>query len=455
MYYGQFNDSYPPQTDGVAQTMLNYAVWLNRMPDTQCCVVTPQHTLADDKYDFPVIRFISLPLPTVKEYTLGLPEIAFRTTIKLDSLPLKLVHAHCPFASGTLALMTARKKNIPMVATFHTKFADDFAQRLRMENAGKIAAKYTATFFSQADEVWAVNSSSARTLADYGYRGAVTVMPNGCDFAPMERTPEIRQKVLQHFSMDNKPLLLFVGRVVEQKNIGFLLKSFSQIKEVDCNLLLVGDGESFPHYRKVAAELGIANRVKFAGIVRDRDLLRNIYASADIFVLPSVYDNAPLVVREAASCGCPSALIAGSDAAEGIIDGENGFTAALDTVAYARMLENVLKNPDKIKAAGEEARRTVYMSWESVVHRAAGEYKRIISTYNDKQTNALCKRRYYSIPVTIAQELFDKQAMRVKFTTKRVNRLAKHRLSVMQKATIKRIKEMRTSLLENIRKRGL
>jgi hypothetical protein len=141
MYYAQFNDSYPPQTDGVAQTMRNYAVWLNKMQDTTCCVVTPQHRLADDRELFPVIRFISVPLPLAKEYNLGLPEIAFRTTVRLDSLPLDLVHAHCPFASGTLALMTARKKNIPMVATFHTKFADDFAQRLKMENAGKIAAK--------------------------------------------------------------------------------------------------------------------------------------------------------------------------------------------------------------------------------------------------------------------------------------------------------------------------
>jgi 1,2-diacylglycerol 3-alpha-glucosyltransferase len=455
MYYGQFNDSYPPQTDGVAQTMRNYAVWLNKMPDTKCCVVTPQHIKADDKEAFPVIRFISMPLLLVKEYNLGLPEIAFRTTVKLGSLPLNLVHAHCPFASGTLALMTARKKNIPLVATFHTKFADDFAQRLKMENAGKIAARYTATYFSQADEVWAVNSSSARTLAQYGYRGAVTVMPNGCDFAPMERTPAIRKLVLDHFQLPDKPLLLFVGRVVEQKNIGFLLKSFSQIKGVDCNLLLVGDGESFPHYHKMVAELGITNRVKFAGVIRDRSMLRNIYASADIFTLPSVYDNAPLVVREAASCGCPSALIAGSDAAEGVVDGKNGFTAALDTAAYAKALENALKNPDLIRSTGEDARKTVYVSWESVVHRAAGEYQRIISTYNEAQAIAQGRRRYYSIPVTIAQEIFNKQAVRVRFTTKRVNRIAKLKTLDIQKKTIVKIKDMRAAFLERLRRRDL
>ena len=66
--------------------------------------------------------------------------------------------------------------------------------------------------------------------------------------------------------------------------------------------------------------MGLSERIRFAGALRDRDLLRQIYAASDLFVLPSVYDNAPLTVREAASCGCPSALITGSNAAEGIMD---------------------------------------------------------------------------------------------------------------------------------------
>ena len=220
MYYAQFNDSFPPVTDGVAQAMLNYALWLNRKHAT-CCAVTPQHPMADDHEEFQVIRFASMPMLIEKEYMLGLPEIAFKSAHILESLPLNLVHAHCPFASGTLAMMTARKKNIPLVATFHSKYADDFTQRLKTENAGKLAAWYTARFYSEADEVWAVNNSTARTLQEYGYRGPVTVMPNGCDFEPMERTGENRRKILSRFALEDKPLLLFVGRLVEQKNVGF------------------------------------------------------------------------------------------------------------------------------------------------------------------------------------------------------------------------------------------
>lgn len=455
MYYAQFNDSFPPLTDGVAQTVRNYALWLNRKYGS-CCVVTPQHPLADDHEEFQVMRFVSMPLFVVKDYKLGLPDIAFKTFHRLDTLPLDIVHSHCPFASGSLALMIARKKNVPLVATFHTKFADDFAQRLKMEKAGEIAAKYTAKYFSQADEVWAVNAASAQTLQEYGYRGPVTVMPNGCDFVPLQRTPENRQKVLKQFRLQDRPLLLFVGRIVEQKNISFLLNSLGILaKTTDFSALLVGDGEGLPAYQKQAKVLGIADRVKFPGTMRDRELLRRVYAAADLFVLPSVYDNAPLVVREAASCGCPSALIEGTNAAEGITDGVNGFTAKLDPASYAGMIGNVLSNPGLLRAAGDSARETVYVSWEGIIDRVASEYGRVIAEYKDKKAVLSKKRRYVSIPAVFARELINRQTVRIKFTAKNLDRQSKQRTAEMQRRNKRRIREFKSRLLEAKRRRDL
>lgn len=456
MYYAMFNESYPPQTDGVAQTTRNYALWLNRKYG-QCCVVAPQHVIAGNavKEDFPVIRFISMPLFLVKDYSLGLPEIAFRTSIKLDSLPIDIIHAHCPFSSGTLALKTAMKKDIPLVATFHSKFADDFAQRLKMENAGKAAARYTAKFFAQADEVWTPNTSTAKTLQEYGYRGPVTVMPNGCDLTPTARTEKNRHEVLKKYKLQDKPLLLFVGRVVEQKNIAFLLKSLNILKHnADFNLLIVGDGEGIVPYQKLAVELGLADRVKFAGAIRERDPLRNIYAAADLFVLPSLYDTDGLVKREAAACGCPSVLIEGANAAEGIKDGVNGFTTVLEKEAFAATLSSLLANPGLIRAAGEAARETVYVSWESVVDRAQAEYNRIIAEYKDKKATVRGRRRHYSIPVALAREILNKQVVRIRFTTKTLDRYAQKHTATLRINNLRRIKAIKTKLLKGVHRLG-
>lgn len=460
MHLAQFNDSYPPVTDGVAMAMHNYALWLNRRHGS-CCVVTPHHPMADDREEFPVYRFASMPLVMDSGYMLGLPEIAFKTFHTLDTMPLDLVHAHCPFASGTLAMMTARKKDIPLVATFHSKYADDFAQRLNSENAGKLAAWYTAKFFSQVDEVWAVNNGTAQTLREYGYRGPVTVMPNGCDFGITERTESNRATILKQFQLPDRPVLLFVGRLVEQKNVSLLLDSFARMA-TDCSLLLVGDGDNAPAYHKKTVEMGLSDRVRFTGAIRDRESLRKIYAASDLFVLPSVYDNAPLTVREAASCGCASALITGSNSAEGIEHNVNGFTSELNADAYSALLDHALSNPERLRAAGECARSTVYLSWESVVDRVAGEYRRVVEEYRAKRAKSSRRPRYYSVPVAVAQELLNKQAVRIKFTAKNLDRQSRQRSALeklrAEKAHNERLlkrKEFRDRLLEASRKRGL
>ncbi len=460
MHLAQFNDSYPPVTDGVAMVMHNYALWLNRKHGS-CCVVTPNHPMADDHAEFPVYRFASMPMSVEKEYMLGLPEIAFKTFHTLDTMPLDLVHTHCPFASGTLALMTARKKDIPLVATFHSKYADDFAQRLNSENAGKLAAWYTAKFFSQVDEVWAVSNGTAQTLREYGYRGPITVMPNGCDFGPTERTADNRADILRQYGLPDRPLLLFVGRLVEQKNVNLLLQATAKMAS-DFSLLVVGDGDHADMYHKTTAELRLNDRVRFTGAVRDRELLRKIYAASDLYVLPSVYDNAPLTVREAASCGCASALITGSNSAEGIGHDVNGFTSELSVEAYAALLDHALSNPERLREVGECARKTVYLPWETVVAHAADEYRRVIDDYRFKCFARKARPRYYSVPVAVAREALNKQAVQIKFMAKNLDRMSRQKSALAKlqadKARNERLlrrKEFRDRLYEASRKRGL
>ena len=82
------------------------------------------------------------------------------------------------------------------------------------------------------------------------------------------------------------------------------------------------------------------------------------------------------------------------------------------------MLTKTLANPGLIHSAGENARRTVYVSWESVVDRVAVEYSRIIVQYKEKKAARGRRPRYYSVPVAFAAELLNKQAVRIRFTTR-------------------------------------
>ena len=134
--------------------------------------------------------------------------------------------------------------------------------------------------------------------------------------------------------------------------------------------------------------------VSFAGAVLDRQELRKIYSSSDLFVFPSVYDNAPLVVREAAACGMPSLLIRGSNSAEGITDGENGILAEERAEDIALAINDAITNTD-LKLMGEKARDSIYISWDDVLEKVYGEYNRIIEDY--KSNKGKEKRKVFSL----------------------------------------------------------
>jgi len=394
MLYGQFNDSFPPLTDGVAQTALNYTKWLNRNHG-MACAVTPLHSGADDsKYDFRVIRYPAVPLPKSGKYWLGMPRLSASIMYKLYDLPFDLVHAHSPFSAGTLALRVAKHRGIPIVATFHSKFAEDFAQRLNSEIAGKIVADWTVQFYSMADSVWAVNKGTANTLMEYGYRGDIMVMPNGCDMPKSYRQGNEKKQILEKYALAEGPLLLFVGRLCQQKNPDMLLEAAYELKKADkqFSLLYVGDGELMEKLRKMTEKLELRGRVAFTGKILDREKLKEIYLASDLFILPSTYDNAPLVVREAAACGLPSLLIEDSNSAEGVTNNVNGFTARLEKNSLVKRLTELLERSDVLQGVGEMARKSIYVSWEEIVAKAAGEYDRLI------RNNTKHKLDEYSMP---------------------------------------------------------
>lgn len=103
---------------------------------------------------------------------------------------------------------------------------------------------------------------------------------------------------------------------------------------------------------------GLQDKVKLLGLVSDRSRLKAIDAAADLFLFPSLYDNAPLVVREAAAMHTPSVMIGGSTASEVICDGQNGFLAANDPQSYASLVGHLINNPELVQRAGIGASRT-------------------------------------------------------------------------------------------------
>ena len=116
--------------------------------------------------------------------------------------------------------------------------------------------------------------------------------------------------------------------------------------------------------------LRLSDRCFFTGSIADRETLRAWYCRADLFLFPSTFDTNGLVVREAAASGCPSVLIAGSCAAEGVTDGRNGFLIEENAVSLCAKLTALCADREAMRRVGENAMRELYLSWEDAVARA-------------------------------------------------------------------------------------
>lgn len=385
---GLYNDNFPPVLDGVALTVQNYAYWLTKKGQ-DVSVITPYAPKSKEVIkaaEYPIYRYSSVPIPFRHPYRYGLPYISLAFWLKWRKLNFDLVHAHCPFTSGDLALRAARKQQIPLVATFHSKYRQDFEHNVKNEKVVDYMVKHVIRFFELADEVWIPLPAVEETLREYGYKGHVEVVENGNDFyAPASLIEIMRKEMREELGLlPEETMLLFVGQHTWEKNIGFILDSLALIKDKPFQLFMVGTGYAVREIRMRVKKLGLQDRVTLLGNIHDRERLKRIYAAADLFIFPSLYDTCGLVVREAAAMHTPSLMLGNSTAATAIRDGVDGFLSPDDTQEYAQRILSLMERPDLMTKVGTKASKTISRSWENVIDEVILRYRDIQESYKLK-----------------------------------------------------------------------
>lgn len=378
---GLFCDSYSPVVDGVTTTVRNYASWLSRTLGP-VKVVTPSAPGHMDDESFPVIRYLSMPTFVRPPYRIGLPHLDIRLRRTLASSDFSIIHAHSPFSAGRIALETARKHGVPIVATMHSKYRDDLQRSLPIGMLVDREIRGIVDFLYAVDQVWIPQESVAATLREYGYNGPYEVVENGIDLEPPADVKPYHDRGQNELGLSGNALMgLFVGQHILEKNLEFLIRSLPAVIDAisDFRMVFVGSGYARDHLMDMVAELGIADCVIFREAIRDRETLKTIYARGDLLLFPSFYDNAPLVIREAAAFRTPALLIAGSDASEVIDDERNGFLSANDSDAFSARIIQILNNPEQRKRVGMEAQKTLCRSWEDVVSEVHDRYSTMLA----------------------------------------------------------------------------
>ncbi|MDR3133299.1 MAG: glycosyltransferase [Prevotellaceae bacterium] len=378
---GLFSDSYPPILDGVALTVQNYAYWLHRK-NQPVSVITVKTPNCADEADYPVYRYFSLPLLFRKPFRMGLPALDRRFQKTVRAIPFKLLHVHSPFSSAEVALHIARQQKVPVVATFHSKYKDDFARATYNKRLAAWMAKRVITFYEKADEVWIPQPAVEETLREYGYKGKVVVMNNGADFTADSNMDEAKRRARAELGIPEAlPVFLFIGQHIWEKNTRLVIEALAQLKDVRFKMFFIGTGYAARELQALTHRHGMGADISFLGVIKDRELLKRYYTAADLFLFPSLYDNAPLVVREAAALHTPSVLVRGSTASEIVTDGYNGFLVDNSSGALAARIRALITSPQLIREAGQHAAHTIARPWENVADEVLERYSYIIRNY--------------------------------------------------------------------------
>lgn len=386
---GIFNDNFPPVLDGVGITAQNYAYWLKETGH-DVSVITPyapnmQEVMSSATY--PIYRYVSVPIPFRAPYRYGMSFLDIPFMRQWRQMNFELVHAHCPFTTGTLARKISKKQHIPLVATFHSKYRQDFEHNVRCKPIVDAMVKHIIRFYEQADEVWIPLPAVEETLREYGYKGHVEVVENGNDFyASKAQVAVMRGAMREELGiLPDEMMLLYVGQHTWEKNISFILESLAQIKDKPFHFFMVGTGYAVHAIRALIVRLGLSHRVTLLGCIHDRERLKRIYAAADLFLFPSLYDTCGLVVRESAAMHTPSVLLRESTAATAITDGENGFLTHNDPADFAEQITYLMNHPEEMRRVGDRASKTISRSWESVIEEVALRYRDLKASYRFKQ----------------------------------------------------------------------
>ncbi len=376
------NDSFPPAIDGVANAVVNYARVIQGGLG-RVTVGVPDYPGVTDDYPFPVIRYPSVDTTKIVGYRAGYPFSVKHLAMLAGEKP-DIIHSHCPAMSTALARTLREQTGAPLVFTYHTKFDIDIRRAISGHLLQQTAIKLLVDNITACDEVWVVSRGAGENLRSLGYQGDYIVMDNGVDF-PQGRAPRAAQEALRA-ELDipaDVPVYLFVGRLMWYKGLRIILDALERQRAAgnDFRMVIVGDGMEREEIESYAVQLGLADRCRFTGAVRDRERLRVFFSMADLFLFPSTFDTNGIVVREAAACGLGSTLIRGSCAAEGVTDGQNALLIEENAEALSALLSGPGRDRAALRALGDRAMGELYLSWEDSVRRAYERYGVVLENY--------------------------------------------------------------------------
>lgn len=380
MHILMISDVYFPRINGVSTSIETFRQALAD-EGVRTTLVAPDYPGMSPDSDDDIIRLPSRFLPMDPEDRLMRRREIDRLLPRLRQSGVDLVHVQTPFAAHYGGLALARALGVPCVASYHTYFEEylfHYLPVLPRRWMRAAARRFSRTQCNALDAVIVPSTAMAETLTRYGVDRPLQVLPtglpeqqfsggDGCHFRNRYEIPKDRR------------LLLFVGRVAHEKNIGFLLGVVDRLRarHPDVLLLITGEGPATASLAREVQQRGLSGHVRFLGYLSRHDELHDCYRAADLFVFASRTETQGLVLLEAMALGTPVVALAEMGTRDILAPQRGCRIAPDDEAAFAGIVAELLDDHPALQALGVEATRYA-RSWRAaeMAARLADCYRR-------------------------------------------------------------------------------
>jgi glycosyltransferase involved in cell wall biosynthesis len=358
-------ETYPPEVNGVAMSLARVVAGLHVLEhDLQ--LIRPRQRASQPSESasrFEEILTGGWQIPRYPGLRMGVP--CKRALVKLWSLRRPdVVHVATEGPLGWSALQAALHLKLPVTSDFRTNF-HAYGQHYKIGWLAKPIMAYLRKFHNRADCTMVPTDALRAQLSAAGFE-RVAVVSRGVDtrlFDPQRRSEALRR----HWGVTaDAPVLICVGRLASEKNLAAVLDAYRAVRDAipEARLVLVGDG---PMRAELHARCPDA---VFAGQRHGEELAAH-YASADLFLFPSLTETFGNVVAEAMASGLPVVAFDRAAAGQLIQSGRNGvLVGGEDSVDFTRAALALPGDPQRRVAMGAAARESVRgFGWDDVVRR--------------------------------------------------------------------------------------
>ena len=311
MRIGLFTDTYTPDINGVVSSIVTLQRELEK--NGHDVYVITNHKAMTMKKEGNVLRLPGLELKWLYGYKLSTP-YHFSARDEIKNMHLDVIHVHTEFGVGMFGRIVAKYLNIPVVTTYHTMYEDytHYVNRFEIDEVDKVTKKVVSTFSrSISDSAQAVISPSEKTketLLKYGVKTPIYVIPTGLNFDkfhPDNIDPQQVQAIREQYGIhEDERLIVFVGRIAQEKSIEIPIEGFRYVKDPKIKLMIVGGGPQLEELQEMVKRYHLEKQVIFT----DKKLPEEVpayYACADCFVSASLTETQGMTYIEALACGLP------------------------------------------------------------------------------------------------------------------------------------------------------